>query len=125
MKYTYEFKKQVVDDYLSGRCGILKLAKLYDIPAKSLVRQWVAAYRELGDAGLKASWTKGVYTEEFKKEAVERYLSSEESYEVLATKMHLRNPATLNRWVREYQEQGLDAWKPKKRGRPRKKKEES
>ena len=59
-------------------------------------------------------------TEEFKRKAVERYLSSPDSYETLAAKMHLRNPATLNRWVREYQSQGMGAWKPKKRGRPRK-----
>lgn len=120
MKYTYEFKRQIVDDYLAHRGGVLALAKKYGVPAKSLVRQWIAAYRESGDAGLKASWTKEAYSEEFKRKAVERYLSSPDSYETLAAKMHLRNPATLNRWVREYQSQGMGAWKPKKRGRPRK-----
>ena len=84
MKYTYEFKRQIVDDYLAHRGGVLALAKKYGVPAKSLVRQWIAAYRESGDAGLKASWTKEAYSEEFKRKAVERYLSSPDSYETLA-----------------------------------------
>ncbi|MDY6268448.1 MAG: transposase [Selenomonadaceae bacterium] len=122
MKYPYEFKRQVVNDYLSGRAGVLLLAKQYGIPGKSLVHQWIKAYREFGDDGLKTSWTKEVYDAEFKQKAVEQYLSSGESYEELAARLHIKNPATLNRWVQEYKEHGVDAWIPKKRGRPRKKK---
>ena len=118
MKYTYEFKRQIVEDYLADRGGVLFLAKKYGVSAKSLVHQWIAAYQKFGDAGLKTSWTKEVYTEKFKREAVERYLSTGDSYEVLAAKLHVKNPATLNRWVREYRAQGWGAWKPKRRGRP-------
>ena len=32
MKYTYEFKRQVVEDYLTGGGGVLFLAKKYGIP---------------------------------------------------------------------------------------------
>ena len=60
MKYTYEFKRQVVEDYLTGGGGVLFLAKKYGIPGKSLVHQWIKAYREFGEDGLKASWTKEV-----------------------------------------------------------------
>lgn len=122
MKYTFEFKRQVVADYIAGRGGVLALAKQYGIPSKSLVHQWIKAYREFGDDGLKTSWSKEVYDAEFKQKAVEAYLSSGESYEVVAARLHIKNPATLNRWVREYETQGVDAWTPKKRGRPRKKK---
>ena len=55
MKYTFEFKRQVVEDYLANRGGVLLLAKKYGIPSKSLVHQWIKAYREFGEDGLKAS----------------------------------------------------------------------
>lgn len=122
MKYTFEFKRQVVEDYLAKRGGVLLLAKQYGIPGKSLVHQWIKAYREFGEEGLKASWTKEVYDAEFKEKAVKLYLSAGESYEEIAARMHIKNPATLNRWVREYETQGVFAWIPKKRGRPRKRK---
>ena len=122
MKYTFEFKRQVVEEYLAGRGGVLFLAKKYGIPGKSLVHQWIKSYREFGEDGLKASWTKEVYDAEFKEKAVKLYLSAGESYEEIAARMHIKNPATLNRWVREYETQGVSAWIPKKRGRPRKRK---
>lgn len=121
MKYTYEFKRQIIDDYLAGRGGVLLLAKKYDVPAKSLIHQWIKAYREFGEDGLKASWTKEVYDAEFKEHAVKLYLAGIDSYEQVAAQLHIKNPATLNRWVKEYESQGVAAWAPKKRGRPRKK----
>ena len=120
MKYTYEFKRQVVEEYLAGRGGVLFLAKKYGIPGKSLVHQWIKAYREFGEDGLKASWTKEVYDAEFKEKAVKLYLAGLDSYEEVAAQLHIKTPATLNRWVQEYEEHGVDAWAPKKRGRPRK-----
>ena len=121
MKYTYEFKRQVLDDYLSGRAGVLALSKQYGIPGKSLVHQWIKAYREFGYDGLKTSWTKEFYDANFKEKAVKLYLAGIDSYEAVAAQLHIKNPATLNRWVKEYEAQGTDAWVPKKRGRPRKK----
>ena len=120
MKYTYEFKRQVVGDYLAGRGGVLFLAKKYGSPGKWLVHQWIKAYREFGDDGLKTSWSKEVYDAEFKERAVKLYLAGLDSYEEVAAQLHIKNPATLNRWVREYEAQGVDAWVSKKRGRPRK-----
>lgn len=120
MKYTYEFKRQVIDDYLAGRGGVLALSKRYGIPGKSLLHQWITAYRKFGDDGLKTSWTREVYDAEFKQKAVEMYLAGLDSYEGAAAKLHIRNPATLNRWVKEYQEHGVSAWEVRPRGRPRK-----
>ena len=121
MKYTYEFKRKVVEDYLAHRGGVLALAKQYGIPGKSLVHQCIKAYREFGEDGLKASWSKEVYDAEFKERAVKLYLAGLDSYEEVAAQLHIKTPATLNRWVQEYEAHGVDAWAPKKRGRPRKK----
>lgn len=37
-KYTYEFKKKVVNDYLNGRGGYGFLAKTYGIPSKKMLK---------------------------------------------------------------------------------------
>ena len=121
MKYTFEFKRQVVEDYLANCGGVLALSKKYGIPGKSLVHQWIKAYREFGDDGLKSSWSKEVYDAEFKERAVKLYLAGLDSYEEVAARLNIKTPATLNRWVKEYEAQGIGAWEPKKRGRPRKK----
>ena len=43
-KYSYEFKKQVVDAYLSGEGGYEYLAKRYGVPARSNIKKWVRNY---------------------------------------------------------------------------------
>ena len=43
-----------------------------------------------------------------------------DSYEEVAAQLHIKNPATLNRWVKEYQEKGTSAWETRRRGRPSK-----
>jgi len=40
-KYSYEFKKKIVDEYLDGGGGRKFLAKKYGIPSTSKVMQWV------------------------------------------------------------------------------------
>jgi transposase len=41
------------------------------------------------------------YTEEFKKEAVQRYEKGEESYRVIAADLGLRSPTQLKQWVKK------------------------
>ena len=51
-KYTFEFKKKVVQEYLDGKGGYTYIAKQNGIPAESHLRRWVNAYKEFGDEGL-------------------------------------------------------------------------
>ena len=51
-KYSYEFKKKVVQEYLDGKGGYAYIAKPNGIPAESLLRRWVNAYKKFGDEGL-------------------------------------------------------------------------
>lgn len=53
-KYSFEFKKQLVSEYLSGRIGGNSLARKYGIDRSQLWR-WINAYKEFGDKGLKRS----------------------------------------------------------------------
>jgi transposase-like protein len=43
-----------------------------------------------------------LYTEDFKKEAVQRYEKGEESYRVIAADLGLRSSTQLKQWVRKY-----------------------
>jgi transposase-like protein len=42
--YTLAFKQDIVQQYLSGACSILRLAKQHDV-APSLIKTWIDKYR--------------------------------------------------------------------------------
>ena len=116
-KYSFEFKKQIVLEYLSGAGGSDFLAKKHGIPQGKMIRNWVNNYREFGDDGLKRSRGKKNYSFEFKLHVVELYLSSEVSYQELAISQGINNHAMIVKWVNDFRIAGPDALRPKKKGR--------
>ena len=65
-KYSYEFKKQVVNAYLNGKGGYTYLANKFGIPSDNKVKLWVDNYTAFGDEGLKRSRKKDFYSFEKK-----------------------------------------------------------
>jgi len=65
-KYSYEFKLKVVQEYLNGEGGYAYIAKQNGIPAESLLRRWVNAYKKFGDEGLLRSRKNKNYSFQFK-----------------------------------------------------------
>lgn len=116
-KYTFEFKKQIVMDYINGGGGTQFLAKKYGIPNHSQLQRWVASYKKFGDAGLMRSRKNNKYTFEFKLHVVELYLSTEVSYQELALSQGINNSLLITKWVNDFRIAGPDALKPKKKGR--------
>ena len=116
-KYTFEFKKKVVFEYLYGKIGSTTLAKKYNIKSQNQVRQWIHNYQEFGDEGLKRSRKKEAYSFEFKLHMVESYLSNEVSYEELALSNGITNYTTISRWVETFRVAGPDGLRPRKKGR--------
>ena len=116
-KYSFEFKKQVIQDYINGKGGAEYLAKKYSIPAPINVKQWIRAYKEFGDEGLMRSRKNKTYTFEFKLHVVELYLSTEVSYQELALSVGMNNPPLITKWVNDFRIAGPDALKPKRKGR--------
>ena len=116
-KYSYEFKKKVVDDYLAGGGGFSYLAKKYSIPLFEIIRRWVNAYQTLGTDGLVRSRKNNEYSFEFKLYMVELYLTSEVSYQDLALSQGIVNSGLLVKWVNDFRIAGPDALRPKKKGR--------
>ena len=116
-KYSFEFKKKVVEAYLRGEGGSSYLAKKYGVKNKRQVLNWVHYYAEFGDEGLRRSRGNKTYTFEFKLNAVELYLSSEVSYQELALSQGINNSALPAKWVNDFRIAGPDALRPKKKGR--------
>ena len=116
-KYSYELKKKIVEEYLSGKTSYQALAMKYNIE-KSALRLWVNNYKHFGDEGLMRSRNNREYSVEFKLEAITRYETSECSYRQLAFELGLTNPSMIVNWRRKYREEGLEGLRPHKRGRP-------
>ena len=116
-KYSYEFKKKVVQEYLDGNGGYEYLAKKYGIAKHTQVMDWVKSYQTFGNDGLIRSRQNKNYSFQFKLFVVELYLSSEVSYRELALSQGINNSSLIVRWVNDFRIAGPDALRPKKKGR--------
>lgn len=116
-KYSYEFKQNVVQSYMNGEGSYDCLAKKYNIPSCTPIKEWVAAFKEFGKEGLLRSRKKKNYSFQFKLYVVELYLSSEVSYQDLAISQGINNSSLIAKWVNDFRIAGPDALRPKKRGR--------
>ena len=118
-KYSFEFKRMVVMEYLKGFGSYEFLTKKHAIRSSRCLKKWVANYNLFGDEGLMRSRQQQIYPFEFKLHVVDLYLTSELSYQELALQVGMTNPAQITRWVMDYRAAGPEALKPKKKGRKR------
>ena len=116
-KYSLEFKLEVVHEYLNGEGSYDYIAKKHNMPACSLIKEWVAVFRKLGKEGLIRSGQNNTYSFQFKVHVVELYLSSKVSYQELALWQGINNYALIERWVNDFKIAGPDGLRPKKKGR--------
>lgn len=116
-KYSFDFKKKVVLEYLSGVGSQDYLIEKYDICGKAQLQRWIASYQKFGDKGLMRSRQNNFYSFEKKLHVVELYLSSEVSYQELALQEGISNPTLINQWVNRFRIAGPDALRPYKKGR--------
>ena len=115
-KYSYEFKRKVVQAYLNGEGSYSILARKYNIPSKDKIYVWVKSFQEFGEEGIKRSRKYKKYSFQFKLSVVELYLSSEVSYQELALSQGIGNSSMLAKWVKDFRTGGPDALRPKKKG---------
>ena len=115
-KYSYDFKKKIVDAYLRGEGGYKYLSSVYG-PHKKNIQKWVNNYQSFGDEGLMRSRQQAKYSFEKKLSVVEFYLSNEVSYQELAIQEGISNPSMIAAWVNRFRISGPDALRPHKKGR--------
>ena len=65
-KYSYEFKKKIVLEYLNTPEGYNSISCKYGLSNSCQLENWVAAYQKWGDNGLKRSRSRKVYSFEKK-----------------------------------------------------------
>ena len=116
-KYSFEFKKEVVLEYLAGKEGYKNLAHKYGIASASNIRKWVSYYQKFGDEGLLRSRQQKNYSFEKKISVVQLYLSSGMSYKDLAMRENISDPALICTWVNRFRVAGPDALRSRRKGR--------
>lgn len=117
-KYSYDFKFKLVQEYLEGKGGYQYISDKYSLPDKNYVRRWVEVYKSIGNEGLMRARKHQSYSFDFKLHVVELYLTTELSYQDLASQFKISNPAMLCKWVNDFRNVGPDALKCKSKGRP-------
>lgn len=116
-RYTEQQKLRVVEEYLSGSAGLLRVARLHGVDVSAL-RSWVAAYRLHGKAGLKKkpSGRGSAYSPEFKLSVLEKMRCEGMSYRQVAALFDIRRFDIIGAWERQYEDGGIDALIPKSKG---------
>ena len=71
-KHSYEFKKQMVLEYLDNHGSYDSISQKHGMSSSSQLKTWVAAYQKLGDAGLKRSRSRKEYSFEEKLSVVNK-----------------------------------------------------
>ena len=116
-KYNEQFRQGIVDEYLAGGIGIKSLAARHGV-GRTVIRRWVASYREHGSAGLRKK--RACYDAEFKLSVLQRMWRNELSYAQVSAMFDIRGEGCVAGWERLYHAGGIDALSSRRRGRPRK-----
>lgn len=106
MKYTEQFKIQVVNDYLAGTVGFKSVAHQYGLAAP-IVRRWVAWYRLHGVDGLSKKSRR--YSAEFKVSVLQRMWDNSLSQTQVAAVFNIGNSTSIGIWERRYLDGGIEA----------------
>ena len=115
-KYSLELKQQVAEHYLSGVEGTEATTLRFHV-ARAQVRQWASLYRVYGIEGIKKRYT--FYSVDFKQRAIQAVLQDNCSLSDACARFNISSLSTLLQWLRLYNDGGIDALLPKRRGRPR------
>ncbi|TSB44600.1 helix-turn-helix domain-containing protein [Alkalicoccobacillus porphyridii] len=117
-KYSEEFKRQLVEEYLRGSIGYDKLAKKHGMPASSLIRRWVNAFRDLGQSGLTPKRTPTAYPVQFKRDVLHFIKLTGASHQEAASHFGLNNASLITSWSLSRENLGMEGLKQKPKGRP-------
>ena len=116
VKYSSNFKQQIVHEYLDGTLGYVSLARKYGIPSKTQVETWVRQYKQGGKSGLEPQKNTG-YSGEFKLNVLNYMKTIGASYPQTAIHFGILEIGTIANWNAAFLKDGVGAlFRPK--GRP-------
>ncbi|WP_296912324.1 transposase [uncultured Megasphaera sp.] len=61
-KYSYEFQKKMVLEYLNNHEGGTSISSKYGMASSNQLLKWTAAYKAFEDNGLKKSLSRKIYS---------------------------------------------------------------
>lgn len=114
-KFDEKLKISVVEQYLSGTDGWAIVGRRNGVSV-TMVKQWVASYQQHGIAGLRKQFQH--YDAQFRLRVLRQMWKKQWSYQETALAFGIRSHGCLAVWERCYHSGGIDALKPRKRGRP-------
>ncbi len=117
-KYNFDFKFKVIQFYLTGK-GYCSTADYFNID-QSTVKKWVKLYQYHGQSGLEPRSSKQSYSTEFKHHVLQ--FMSDNHYSAREAAAYFNIPAftSILEWQSLFEQGGLVALEPRKKGRPKK-----
>jgi transposase len=114
-KFDEHLKLSVVKQCRSGKWTYAEVARRNAV-SETVVRSWVAFYEHHGIAGLRQKFEH--YDAQFRLKVLKQMWKNHWSYKEAAVAFDIRSSGCLAVWERCYHSGGIDALKPRKRGRP-------
>lgn len=99
-KYSKEFKVKICEEYKNGKGSFGELASCYQIAKKSVLR-WYYTYLEHGSEAFDHSNRNSSYTQEFKNEVINEYLSGKHSTNELGAKYKISD-GMISIWIKNH-----------------------
>jgi len=99
VKVTPEEKVESVKNVLKKRYTLREVADQYDLHHSS-VEKWVTIYKTFGAGGFYTTKYKH-YSEELKREVVEKYLTTDCSLQDICVEFKLRSISQVQKWLAE------------------------
>ena len=100
---AFEEKVSLVEEYLAGRLRMREAARRAGV-GHTTMESWISRYRSEGISALEENGnrSKRKYSEDFKRQVAEEYLSGQGSSMAIAEKYHLRSGNLVLDWVKVY-----------------------
>lgn len=115
-KYPPEFKEKLAREYDESSIGIKSLANQYGLSA-SILQSWCQRYQVHGDQAFKKKYS--AYSAKFKLSVLGHMKENQLSYRETAICFDLRGGSgVVSKWQRLYDEGGIKALEPRRKGRP-------
>lgn len=114
-KYSLETKLSAVADYLNSVESFKDIAQKHCVDM-TMLKKWVAKFREHGLAGLQKTYTN--YSVEFKMDVLKFINEMGASIAEATTVFNISSSSMVWKWKHLFETQGIDALQPKEKGRP-------
>ncbi len=115
-KFTAQEKIQAVKRYLEGTEGHKTIARTLGV-THGVLQAWIRQYQYHGESAFEKSYT--TYSVEDKLEVLHYMNEQRTSIRETAAVFNIPTHSTLILWKNQFATEGVDALKPKKKGRPR------